>query len=217
MASSGSPIACTLDIGNFRERLAQIAALNRDALRGYERDGLVLRLRYGAAAGDRVREMVEREQACCGFLAFDLREVGNELWLTITAPEEARGAAETLFDQFAAGAGHGGARAANLALACATGAAACATGCVLPLALPAVALASTGTMLAWLTGAHAWMTALASIAVAAAWVWIWRESVRSNARPARLTLYMMVVATLLLALALAWPLIEPKLLAALRA
>jgi hypothetical protein len=162
-------------------------------------------------ARDRVREMVKREQACCGFLAFDLREEGQELRLTITAPEEARGAAETLFDQFAAGAGHGGARAT-----CATGAAACAAGCVLPLALPAVALASTGTMLAWLAGAHAWMTALASIAVAAAWVRIWRESARSSARPARSTLYMMAVATFLLALALAWPLIEPKLLAVLR-
>jgi hypothetical protein len=206
-----------LDVTDFRERLAQIAALNHDALNGHRRDGLVLHLRYAAFARERVREMVDREQACCGFLTFNLREEGAEVELTITAPEEARIAADTLFDQFAAGATTAGSRAARVALTCGAVAAACAAGCLLPLTLPAVVLASTGTMLAWLAGAHAWMTALAGIAVAAAWVWIWRESVRSGVRPARSTLYMMVVATLLLALALTWPLIEPKVLAVLRA
>jgi hypothetical protein len=217
MPSSATPIACTLDAGDFRDRLNQIAALNRDALRGHRRDGLVLHLRYAAVAGDRVCEMVKREQACCGFLAFDLREEGDELRLTITAPGEARIAAEMLFDQFAAGATTAGSRVAHVALACGAGAAACAMGCVLPLALPAVVLASTGSMLAWIAGAHVWMTTIAVIAVAVAWIWIWRETVRSRARPARSTLYMMAVATFLLALALAWPLIEPKLLAVLRA
>jgi hypothetical protein len=70
MPPSDFPIACTLDVGDFRARLAQIAALNRDALHEHRR--------------------------CCAFLAFDLREESDELRLTITAPEEARGAAETL-------------------------------------------------------------------------------------------------------------------------
>ena len=144
MASSGSPIACTLDIGNFRERLAQIAALNRDALRGYERDGLVLRLRYGAAAGDRVREMVEREQACCGFLAFDLREVGNELWPRSRRLKRPEAPPKRCLDQLRLGPVTAERVPRTLPLHALPGAAACATGCELPLALPAVALASTG-------------------------------------------------------------------------
>ena len=104
MPSPDFPIACTLDVGDFRDRLAQIATLNRDALREHRRDGLMLHLRYAVEARDRVREMVRREQVCCSFLTFDLREEGGEVALTITAPEEARIAAETLFDQFAAGA-----------------------------------------------------------------------------------------------------------------
>jgi hypothetical protein len=212
MPSSDASIACTLDVGDFRDRLAEIGALNRDALREHRREGLVLHLRYAAEAANRVREVVKREQACCGFLAFDLREERDELWLTITAPKEARAAAETLFDQFAAGAGHGGARAANLALACATGAAACASGCVLPLALPAVVLATSGTLLAWLASAHAWMTVLSVIAVALAWVWILREAISSGLRPAASTLYVIGTASILTTLAVLWPFIEPRLL-----
>jgi hypothetical protein len=44
--------------------------------------------------------MVRREKDCCGFLNFDLREVEQEVRLTITAPEEAREAADFLFEQF---------------------------------------------------------------------------------------------------------------------
>ena len=207
-----APIACTLDFHDFNARLVQISELNRDALRGYERGDLVLRLRYTAAAAHRVREMVQHEQACCGFLRFELREQGDELLLTITAPEEARIAAETLFEQFAARAGTGGARAARVALACGAGAASCAAGCVLPLALPAVILASAGTTLAWLAGAHTWMTGLAVITVAIAWLWLGKEMVRSGARPAKSTLYIMAAATTLTALAAVWPFLESRLL-----
>jgi hypothetical protein len=49
--------------------------------------------------------MIALEQACCGFLAFELRGAKSELWVTITAPEQARVAAETLFDQFVAASG----------------------------------------------------------------------------------------------------------------
>jgi hypothetical protein len=52
---------------------------------------------------------------------------------------------------------------------------------------------------------------LAWFAVAAAWGWVWWESARSRARPATSTLYLMAVATVLLAVALLWPLIEPGL------
>jgi hypothetical protein len=102
--------------------------------------------------------------------------------------------------------------AGAVAVACATGAVTCAVGCVLPFALPAVALASIGSILSLLAGAYVWMTDLAVVAVACAWAWICLQSVRSSARPARSTLYMMGAATSLSALALLWPWIEPEVL-----
>jgi hypothetical protein len=94
------PIACTLTGGNFRDRLAWIAELARESLQSYEQRDLVLELRYDLAAAERVREMVRKEQQCCAFLTFDLRQDARTVHLTITAPEEARGAAEMLFEQF---------------------------------------------------------------------------------------------------------------------
>jgi len=65
-------------------------------------------------------------------------------------------------------------------------------------------------------GAFVWMTGVAVVAVAAAWGWVWWESARARARPARSTLYLMPLATVLLAAALLWPLIEPGLRMALQ-
>jgi hypothetical protein len=89
--ASETPIACTLDIGGFKQRLAWIAELNRDALRGHERHGLVLHLRYDAKFSDRVKEMVRREKQCCAFLKFHIRQEEDDVLLAITAPEESSG------------------------------------------------------------------------------------------------------------------------------
>lgn len=149
--------------------------------------------------------MVHRERDCCAFLTFALREGGDEIVLVISAPEEAEVAAETLFDQFVTPARTGEPGAARVALACSCSAAACAVACVAPLVLPAVVLAGMGSMLAWLAGAHGWMTGLALLTVAVAWLWIWREARRLGMRPSWSTLHFMGVATFLLALALVWP------------
>jgi hypothetical protein len=103
-ATQASPIACSLAAGDLKDRLAGISALNWDALRSHERRDLMLELRYGPEARDRVREMVRGERACCLFLSFDLREAPEEICLTITAPEAARDAADMLFQQFVAAA-----------------------------------------------------------------------------------------------------------------
>jgi hypothetical protein len=100
MTTSETPIACTLAADDFNTRIASIAALARDALRSDERRDLVLELRYAPDAADRVREMVRREQECCAFLTFDLREESDHVRLTIRAPEDAREAADMLFEQF---------------------------------------------------------------------------------------------------------------------
>ncbi|MCC5625655.1 hypothetical protein [Nostoc sp. CHAB 5715] len=52
--------------------------------------------------------------------------------------------------------------ARTAALAAATGAVVCGVGCVLPMALPTIALAGAGSVFAWLGGAYFWVTALAA-------------------------------------------------------
>lgn len=229
------PIACTLAPGEFKNRLAWISALTRDALRSHARRDLVLDLSYAPEARNRVSEMVRNEQACCPFLNFDLREEPDQIRLVITAPEAAREAADMLFEQFAATgpaqsacactgpSSHAmpapvrqrGTKAAGLtAVTLATGAAACGACCVLPFALPAAVLAGTGSILAWLAAAHAWVTGLAIVAVVGAWSWIAGQTFRTRRKPAASTLYVMVAATALMAVAVLWPLIEPHLVRA---
>jgi hypothetical protein len=96
------PIACTLTPGDLRERLGLIRALAADALLGHARNGLVLTLRYAPEAVERVRAMVASEQHCCGFLTFDVEEQSDVVRVTITAPDNARDAADELFEEFTA-------------------------------------------------------------------------------------------------------------------
>ena len=107
--------------------------------------------------------------------------------------------------------------ARGAALTVAAGAVACGVCCVLPFALPAVALASAGGVIAWFSGVQFWATVLAAIIVAAAWIWIVVQSVRAKAKPARSTIYMMGIATSVLLLALFWSRIEPLIIQALKA
>jgi len=48
-----------------------------------------------------VRELVAKEQACCAFLHFDLKNNAGGVLLTITAPASAAASADVLFDHFA--------------------------------------------------------------------------------------------------------------------
>jgi hypothetical protein len=100
--SEPAPVACTLGAGDFRQRLAWIADLNRDALRAQRRDGLRLELSYAPAALDRVREMVARERDCCAFLTFDLQQEADAVRLVIEAPDGARDALDAVFEPFEA-------------------------------------------------------------------------------------------------------------------
>jgi hypothetical protein len=232
------PIACTLAPGDMKERFAWIAALNRDALLSSQRCDLVLTLVYKPVAADRVRELMRREQVCCAFLTFHLDEELAEMRLTITAPEEAREAADMVFEQFIAtdaqsGCGCasqakpmtyspaklGGRRAANaagvVALTLSTGAVACGACCVLPMVLPALALAGGGSLLAAMLGAKPLVMTLAIAAVAAAWIWVGWTSLRSKMWPAVSTLCLMVLATSVLGVAAIWPSIEGRLMQAL--
>lgn len=98
--SEEAPIACTLDTRDFKERLDWIAHLNRRALLDARRDDLRLELTYEPHALEDVRELVRREQHCCAFLQLDLRVDTTAVRLIVTAPEEARQAAEFVFEPF---------------------------------------------------------------------------------------------------------------------
>ena len=87
--ASDSPIACTLSPSDYRTRLADIAALSRDALRHVERRGLTLDLRYAPEAAARVRRLVDQEHRCCAFLQFELHEDVDEVRLLVIAPPAA--------------------------------------------------------------------------------------------------------------------------------
>ena len=91
-------IACTLDAGELRQRMAWIADLNARALRSARRDGLTLTLDYASEAIEDVRKMVAGEQECCAFLEFTIAKSANGVRVSVVAPEAAREAAEALFE-----------------------------------------------------------------------------------------------------------------------
>lgn len=98
--SANAPIACTLQIGELRERLEWIAQLNRAALLDGRREGLRFILTYRPDHAERVREMVRREQQCCAFLGFDLEEEEKSVTLVIEAPRDAADALDAIFEPF---------------------------------------------------------------------------------------------------------------------
>lgn len=82
-------IACLLDRESYLARLAVIGKLNADALLRRGRKDNVLHLAY-RKQGDveaRVRELVAQEQECCPFFTFAIAVEGNEVRVTISAPE----------------------------------------------------------------------------------------------------------------------------------
>jgi hypothetical protein len=102
-SSTDTPIACTLEAGDFKERLAWIAKLNQAALLDARRDGAQLVLTYRPDHADDVREMVRREEQCCAFLGFDLKQNGDRVVLVIEAPQSATDTLDAIFQPFLTG------------------------------------------------------------------------------------------------------------------
>ena len=72
-------------------------------------------------------------------------------------------------------------------------------------------------MLAWFVKFHLWVTILAILSVAGAWGWIAWQTRRTRRKPAPSTLFTMGTATVLMTLAVLWPLLEKPLIRMLRA
>lgn len=103
----------------------------------------------------------------------------------------------------------GGGKAAGAALTTAALAAACTACCVLPFTLPAVVLASAGSLIAVLDHAHGLMTILSIGVVIGAWIWIAWRSRTTGSRIRSSVLVVMGAATILTATAALWPVMEP--------
>lgn len=103
--------------------------------------------------------------------------------------------------------------ASAVAVTASTAALACGVCCVLPFAVPAAILGSTGGVLAWFAGAYSWLTPIALVAVGAGWAWVGYQSWRTRRYPARLTVLLMAFATIMMAAAWIWPLFESTVIA----
>ncbi len=103
MTPSTPAIACSLEAGDFKDRIAWIAALSARPLRRVRRDDVSLVLIYNLSARDDVADLVARERACCAFLSFAMRETGTTVELDIRVHDEAREAADVLLGPFLGG------------------------------------------------------------------------------------------------------------------
>jgi hypothetical protein len=99
-----TPTTCSLDAAELEQRLAAIAAIGADSLiaRSVEGERHLLRFRSNAATRRRLEGIVAAEGKCCSFLDLSLSERGEELVLSIAAPQDAQGLAEGLAAAFAA-------------------------------------------------------------------------------------------------------------------
>jgi hypothetical protein len=98
--TTSTPVACTLAAADHKDRIAWIEELNATALRDYRRDGGSIELVYEPSAAAQVWEFVRREQECCPFLGFTIREDRDALILVIEAPQNASEAADALFGTY---------------------------------------------------------------------------------------------------------------------
>lgn len=214
--AESAAIACTLNAAEFRTRRARIAKLNGTALAGYRRDDLRLELFYASEARPQVLETVRAEQTCCAFLTFEVREEDGALRVIVEAPEQAREAANSLFEAFSSttpsqevcscdivSAATDRVVGASATLA-ATGALACGVCCVLPFALPAAVLAVSGGVIGWFAKATPWAMSIALFAVLGGWTWVVLQTVQTKRRPARSTLLTLGLATAVFATAMIW-------------
>lgn len=102
----------------------------------------------------------------------------------------------------------GGGKAAGTAVATAIVAAACTACCLLPFTLPAVVLASAGSLIAVLDHAHGLITKLSIAVVLCAWGWIVWRSRMTGLKIRSTVLAAMCAATVLTATAALWPAME---------
>jgi hypothetical protein len=99
------PIACSLGASDLRQRLDEIAEVGAASLIGRDTDDgkHTLRFRSDPTTHRRLEEIVVAEAECCSFLDLELAEQGDELVLTLAAPENGQPIADELAVAFVGG------------------------------------------------------------------------------------------------------------------
>jgi hypothetical protein len=94
-----APIACSLAGAEYRERVAEIGRVAREALGDRESIDGGARLSFDETADirGRLEALVAAESECCPFLAFNLSAADRRLVLEVTGPEQAAPIIEELF------------------------------------------------------------------------------------------------------------------------
>jgi hypothetical protein len=93
--------ACTMPTAARPMRLAEFDALFSEALHRVERRGAGVRLHLAGGEGlpDRVRDLTERESACCSFFTFDITGTHEALVLDISVPPARQEILDALAEQ----------------------------------------------------------------------------------------------------------------------
>jgi hypothetical protein len=100
---SDLPNACSLTADELPERLAEMADIGAADLLTSHTSGrqALLRFRRRPNVRGRLEAIVAAESECCSFLAMELRDAGDEIELSVTAPVGAEPVLEDIVAAFA--------------------------------------------------------------------------------------------------------------------
>jgi len=101
------PIVCSLNAGDFEQRLASIAEIGAESLIEHRREGAahLLRFRPDARTRERLERIVVAEAECCAFLDLELADGCCHLSLKVAAPEAGQATADGFAMAFGAARG----------------------------------------------------------------------------------------------------------------
>jgi hypothetical protein len=96
------PVVCSLDAGDLERRLAAIGEIGAESLIGREVDEGRHRLRFRSDPKTRRRleDVIAAEAECCAFLDLSLEEAGDDLVLSVAAPEAGQATADGFASAF---------------------------------------------------------------------------------------------------------------------
>jgi hypothetical protein len=97
-----TPVACSLDAGALKQRLAAIAEIGADSLIASDTEGHrhLLRFRTDPTTRERLEDIVAAEAECCSFLDLSLSKEEDGLILSIAAPRDTQMLADELAKAF---------------------------------------------------------------------------------------------------------------------
>jgi len=100
--TEGTPSTCSLNAGDLRQRLNEVAEIGADSLikRSTAGDRHLLHFRSDAETRRRLDAIIAAEAKCCSFLDLALSDQGAELILSISAPAAGRSTADELAAAF---------------------------------------------------------------------------------------------------------------------